>query len=139
MEINIMPKKTRSESIYKLRDLLTGQISGGTNRKLSVYVNESQPQEKDCICLFYNEDNDWVSAIHKKAPYYKNGVQVSIRHNDYDQSRTSAYTALEYINSNRKTLSGVYFIPDTTPIYIGEDVTTKGYWFGFNVNIKGAK
>lgn len=134
-----MPVKRRNESIYKLRDLIRGKISGGNNKKLSIYVNDKQPQEQNCICLFYNEDNEWVSDIHKKAPYYRNGCQVSIRHNDYDQARTSAYTALEYINANRKTLTGVYFIPDTTPIFAGDDVSNKGYWFTFNVNIKGAK
>lgn len=135
-----MARKRRNESIYKLRDLLQSKISGGNNRKLSVYVNEKQPQEQNCICLFYNEDNDWVSEIQRKAPYYRNGIQVSVRHNDYDQARTSAYATLEYINANRKTLPGVYFIPaGGTPTFLGDDVTTKGHWFAFNINSKGAE
>jgi hypothetical protein len=136
-----MPIKRRSESIYKLRDLLRGQIRGGTNKKLSVYVNDKQPSEQNCICLFYNNDDGFVSTIQYKAPYYRNGIQVSIRHNDYDQARTSAYETLEYINANRKTLTGVYFMPepDTIPTFIGEDTITKGYWFAFNINSKGAK
>jgi hypothetical protein len=133
-----MPRLIRNESIYKLRDLLQGNISDG-KRGLSVNVNERQPSGQNAIHLYYTEDNGWVSEIQSKAPYYRHEVQVSVRHDDYDKARTASFTALEYINVNRKTLAGVYFIPSTTPIFAGIDERTNGYWFTFNINIKGAK
>jgi hypothetical protein len=133
-----MPRLIKTESIYKLRDLLQGNISDGT-RGLGVNVNEKQPSGQNAIHLYYTEDNDWVSEIQKKANYYRHNVQVAVRHNDYDKARNASFTALEYINENRKTLTGVYFMPDTTPIFAGIDERTNGYWFTFTINIKGAK
>jgi hypothetical protein len=133
-----MPRLVRTEAIYKLRDLIHLKITDGS-RKLPVYVNEGQPSGQNAIHLFYTEDNDWVSEITKKAPYYRHQIQVSIRHNDYNKARSTAFTALEYINANRKTLTGLYFMPDTTPIYAGQDAGNEGYWFTFNINSKGAK
>ena len=124
-------------SIDDLKTLINHKISNTSKFKMSVYVNSKQPKETNCICLFYNTANQFVSLT--KAPYYQNGIQVSVRHNNCDKSRTIAYDTLEYINVRRKTLTGVYFIPENTPIYRGVDEQTGGYWFSFDVFIKGAK
>lgn len=134
-----MPRPVRTEAIYLLRNLLQSQISAGNNKKFSVFVNEKEPSGQNAIHLFYTGDTDWVSEITKKAPYYRTNVQVAIRHNDFDKARNGAFTALEFINANRKASNANYFIPDTTPISNGQDDRTQGYWFTFTVNIKGVK
>jgi hypothetical protein len=133
-----MPRLNRSESIYLLRDILHQQVSDG-KRNMSVFVNEKQPSGQNAIHLYYTGDTDYVSETQRKAPYYRINIQVAVRHNDYDSARTASFTALEYINANRKPNNANYFIPETTPIFNGQDERTKGYWFTFTVNTKGVK
>ena len=125
-------------SIDNLKTLLRGQVVAG-DIKLPVIINEKNNSPKNCIRLFYTNENDYVSQSQKLAPYYSTGIQVTIRHTDYNTARNSTFTALEYINSNRKTLAGVYWIPDTTPVYLGQDSQTTGYVWGFTISMKGAK
>lgn len=127
----------RNKSIDKLKTLLNHNISAGNNRKLSVYVNEKQPSEQNCINLFYTEDADFVST--SRAAYYDNQIQIAIRHNNYNQARDSSYFANRYVRIRSKTNSSVYFIVENTPIFLGEDARTKGYWWGFNVRAKGGE
>ena len=123
-------------SIDNLKNLINHKISDG-RKKMTVVVNDKNETSTNVIILFYNNEVDFVST--SKAPYYEIGIQVACRHNDYDKARLLAYNALEYINVRRKTLNGVYYIPETVPEYAGEDEQTGGYYWVFNVFMKGAK
>ena len=123
-------------SIDNLKSRIHHKVLAG-RYKLPCYINDKNITEQNAIILFYTNDNDFVST--SKAPYYRTGVQVCIRHNDYNTARNAAHSVLEYINADRKTIAGVYWIPETTPIYLGLDEQTGGYIFGFDVNMKGAK
>jgi hypothetical protein len=124
-------------SIEILKDLMDGKISDRTS-KMSVYINENEPSESNCILLFYMPGSSFTSQT--KAPYYTLEIQIAVRHGDYDTARTMAFTALEYINSNRHKSSGVYFIPSASvPRYLGEDKSVGGYIWGFEIMSKGAK
>jgi hypothetical protein len=125
-------------SIDNLKTLLEGRVSGLGNRKLQVFVNEENVRTANCVRLFYTNDNDRVE-INSRVPYYFTGVQVTVRHELYDTARNSCFSALEYINSNRKTRSGVYWIPDSPPTYLGVDSETGGFVWGFDMSMKGAK
>jgi hypothetical protein len=122
-------------AIDKVKTLIGGRFSDGRS-KLSCYVNEKNVTEMNCIRLFYTNDNDWVSAIHKNAPYYKTGIQVSVRHNDYDKARSLAFSIVEYINSHRKTEKGYWWIPRSVPLYVGVD-SIGGYVWAFNLETQG--
>jgi len=128
------------KSIDHLKDLINHVISDGKS-KISAYINDGNSKgiskPINGTFLFYSNDNTFISS--PKAPYYVNGVTVACRHNDYNKARNIAFDTLEYINVNRKTMSGVYWIPDTTPIYQGKDERTAGYWWTFDVLIKGGE
>lgn len=128
-----------TSSIDNLKDLINhkiGRSASNGGRKMSAYVDEIKPSETEQIVLFETPDNDFVST--SKAPYYKNTVQVVSRSTNKDMARVIIYNALEYINARRKTLTGVYFIPENTPIFLGKD-ENGGYIYAFNVSMKGAK
>jgi hypothetical protein len=126
-------------SIDTLKTLINHKIgytnnNGGT--KYNVFVNENNKSPQNGIFLFYTNDNAFVST--SRASYYQNSIQVAVKNNDYDRARTSAYNCLEYIRAREKTTSGVYFIPSTTPTYLGIDDMGSYVWT-FDVMIKGAK
>jgi hypothetical protein len=126
-------------SIDTLKTLINnniGERDGNTGTKYNVYVNETNKSPRNGIYLFYTNDNSYVST--SRASYYNNSVQVAVKHNDYDKARTSAYNCLEYIRSNEKNSTGVYFIPNTTPIFLGLDDNGSYIW-AFDLMIKGAK
>jgi len=124
-------------AIDKVKTLLSGKISD-TKKKLSVYVNDQNVTELDCIRLFYNNENNRVSVTQSNAPYYSTGVQVAVRHSDYNLARECSFKALEYINGNRKTEAGYWWIPDaqSVPLYAGVDAIG-GYVWTFNIKSKG--
>lgn len=122
-------------AIDNLKTLLVGKISDNKS-KLSVYVNDQNVTELNSIRLFYNGTSSWVSVTQTNAPYYSNGVQVAVRHENYDRARSCAYKTLEYINANRKTMSGYYWIPQNVPLYAGID-SIGGHVFTFDINTKG--
>jgi len=125
-------------SIDNLKSLINhniGERSGNAGTKMNVYINDKNVTQQNAIFLYYTNENDWVST--SKAPYYKTSLQVAVRHNNYDKSRQIAYNCLEYIRNNEKVIAGVYYVPDSVPVYSGID-ETGGYLFTFNVNLKGA-
>ena len=125
--------------IDTLKTTLNYKISDG-RRKLQVYLNDENSQAKNCIMLFYDNDNVVLARSRSEiGGYYSIGIQVVIRHNDYDTARATAFTALEYINANSKPSTG-YLIPDELPpIYLGIDERTGGYTWGFLVKGKGGE
>ncbi len=126
-------------SIDNLKTLLNFKINDGT-KNIKVFVNETNKTKTNAIFLFYDNDNDILQiAKHTTGGYYTNGIQVTCRHNDYEKARVVAYNALEYISANRKTLQGVYYIPDTPPSYTGIDELSGSYTFSFNIKMKGAE
>lgn len=122
-------------AITEIKTLLAGRFSDGT-KKLSVYSDDKNVTEMNCIRLFYKNDNTWVSTTQTLAPYYRTGIQVTVRHNDYEKARTMCYTIMEYINDNRKTKASYYFIPEGVPSYLGLD-SIGGFVWGFNLSVKG--
>ena len=122
-------------AIDKVKTLLTGKISD-TVKKLPIYVNDHNVTEINCIRLFYTNTNSWVSVTQTKAPYYNTGIQVAVRHNDYSKARDCSFKALEYINANRKTEAGYYWIPQSVPLYNGVD-NIGGYVWTFEITTKG--
>jgi len=122
-------------SIDNLKTLIDYQVSDG-KKKIPCYVNDDGKTPINCIRLFYMFGTSFVST--SKAPYYNDRIQVACRHNDYDRGRTLAYDILERINTNRKTYSGVYYIPDTVPDYAGID-KSGGYVWTFEILMKGGR
>lgn len=128
-----------TSSIDNLKNLINhkiGRASNNSGRKMTVYTDEIKPSESEQIALFETTDNEYVST--SKAPYYKNTIQVAARSTDKDMARVIIYNTLEYINARRKTINGVYFIPENTPIYLGKD-ESGGHIYAINVSMKGAK
>lgn len=122
-------------AIDTLKTLIGSKISDG-KKKLSAYVNEKEIKESNCIAIYYTGQSDFVST--SKAKYYGNRVQVTVRYETYDKARSLAFDVMEYINSNRHNTAGVYFIPETVPVYLGVDQTA-GYVWGFEVSMKGSE
>ena len=123
-------------SIDNLKSILNNRFSDG-RLKLRCSTNEDRPSEMKGIYLYYNGQNSFCTQT--RASYYNNGVQVCVRHNDYDKARTISYNILEYINMNRKTYSTVYFDPDSVPEYLGESENHGGYVWAFNLMLRGGK
>jgi len=124
-------------SIDNLKTILQGANISDGRQRFVVYKEDDSVTNKNSINLYYTGDNNWVSEITKKASYYRNRIQVVVRHQNKTTAREKSYELLEYINARRKTLSGVYFIPFDTPIFLGMD-NTSSYIYGFNVDAKGA-
>jgi hypothetical protein len=103
---------------------------------MSCKIDDSNKTRTNGYFLYFTNDNDWVST--SKANYYVTGVQVATRHNKYATARKLAYDALERINANRKLIAGVYYIPNSVPVYAGVD-ESGGYLYIFDVMLKGAK
>lgn len=122
-------------AIDKLKTLFQSKFSDGKS-KISIYVNEQNVTEMNCIRIFYTGNTDWVSKTQHNSPYYKIELQITSRHIDYNKSRDICFDVLEYINANRKTEAGYYWIPTNTPTYLGVD-NNGGYVYGFNLEIKG--
>lgn len=124
-------------AIDKIKLLLNSRFSDGT-KKLTCYVNETNVTELSCIRLFYNGDSSRVSETQSNAPYYANGVQVATRHSDYNKSREISFNVLEYINTNRKTEAGYWWIPkpQSVPLYAGID-SVGGHVWTFDITLKG--
>jgi hypothetical protein len=122
-------------AIAEIKSLFTGRFSDG-QKKLSVYIDDKNVTELNCIRIFYTNINSWVSVTQTKSPYYRLGMQVVIRHNDYDKSRSVCHDVLEWLNANRKTKNGYYWIPEGVPSYLGVD-NIGGYVWAFNLSTKG--
>ena len=122
-------------SIDNLKLMLNHRFSDGRS-KITCYANEKNKSEMRGIILYYNGQGGFNTQT--RASYYTNGVQVAVRLNDYNSARTVAYSILEYINSNRKAYSTVYFDPDSVPEYLGES-DKGGYVWAFNLMLRGGK
>ena len=124
-------------AIDKIKTMLHSRFSDGT-KKISCYVNDTNVTEMNAIRLFYNGQSGRVSQTQSNSPYYANGVQVATRHSDYDKARQISYNILEFINTNRKTEAGYYWIPDaqSVPLYAGVD-KTGGHVWTFEIKSKG--
>jgi hypothetical protein len=125
-------------SIDNLKTLLNHTIYDGQRKKYSCYINDDNTTDKSAIFLFYNNDNGRVSETNTVAPYYRNQVQVVVRHISYDLARNGAFEALEYINARRKQYTGLVLKPVSTPVYLGRN-SIGSYNWGFFVDMKGAK
>ena len=126
-----------STHIDDLKTLLSHEIRV-KGKGFSCYVNETQIKATNCMVLFYvDDDTGYVS--YNNRPYYNTGVQVSCRHKQYEDARKMAFLALEKINENRKTVSGVYWQPSGVPTYKGRDEFSDGYWWTFNIIMQGGE
>ena len=122
-------------AIDRVKTLLTGKISDGTS-KMSVYVDDANVTEMNCIRIFYNGQGGLVSQTQSNAAYYKTGLQIAARHNDNVKARDMAFKILQYINANIKTEAGYWWIPDSVPLFSGVD-STGGYVWTFDIFTKG--
>lgn len=123
--------------VDKLKTILHSRFSDG-QKKISCYVNDTNVTESNVIRLFYNGTAGRVSQTQSNSAYYANGIQIATRHNDYNKAREISYQILEYINANRKTESGYWWIPDaqSVPLYAGID-SVGGHVWTFDITIKG--
>jgi hypothetical protein len=122
-------------AIDYVKELMTGKFSDGTS-KLSVYIDDTNVTEMNCIRLFYNGQGGLVSLTQSNAEYYKTGIQIAVRHNDNLKSRDLSFKIRQYINANRKTKAGYWWIPDSVPLFAGVD-SIGGYVWTFDIFTKG--
>ena len=123
-------------SIDKLNALLTNRFSD----KRSKIPSEVQPKEnlqQNSFMLFYNNENTTLAAgIRTEDAFYSTGVQIAVKHTDFDKARDLCFKAHKFLHANKRTEAGVWWIPLDTPIFLGRD--TKGSnVFAFNINMSG--
>ncbi len=127
-------------NIDKLKTLIHNQFSDG-QKKIPVYVNETNNTNINAIFLFFNPDvtnNLLAIGKHNQFTYIVDNVEVVCRHNDYTRSRELAFKAIKYISVSSKNYQGLYIVPQNTPPqYSGLDEVTGGYMWTFQVNLKG--
>lgn len=121
--------------IDKLKSILHTAISDGKTRlpcREGAKVNEAI----NSIFLYYTNDNAFTGNT--RAAYYSVGIQVAVRHNDYDKARAVALLANQKLKSNPDAKTGLYIFTVSPPEYKGVDAMG-GYIFGFDTRCKGGE
>ena len=121
--------------IDTLQALLNNRFED-SRTKIKCYVNAVQPREFKCIRLFYTANNNFIT--NKLAKYYNQGVQITMRHPDYDKCREIIFNILEYLQGSSK-IGAIYFRLDTMPEYLGEDEQQGGHVWAFSIILQGGK
>lgn len=122
-------------AIDTLQSILNFKVTDGS-MKLPVYVNEWINSKNNGIYLFYNGDTTYTRNT--LAAYYNQAIQIAVKHSDYDKARSSAFTAIEYLNSRRKSGDN-YYRPETAPTYAGIDDNSGCHVWTFDIISQGGK
>jgi hypothetical protein len=117
-------------SIDTLRNLLAYKVTiNGT--KMNAIVNPATNQKTgNMFMLFYNGDNE---SLHMgnvtQVGYYRTGIQIAARHDNYALARKMAYSAMSYLSTNKTAMDGVFIsIVNQSPVYSGIDETGNHIW-----------
>lgn len=123
--------------INKLQTLLKNTITAGKFR-LNCVINPEQDTQLNGIMLFYNSDSDTNIMIgkHTATAFLSIGVQVAVRHSQYDTARASCIAALTHLGVSREQTNMSISLINSTPTYKGID-STGGHIFSFDVNLRG--
>jgi hypothetical protein len=128
-------------AITDLKNTLNNQILAGVGKKkfrLPCYDNPDQENISDCIQLFYLTGGSTLQlGKHSQIGFYSQLIQVAVRHSDYNEARQAAFSSLEYLNTQKCSISGItYDTRDSIPEYLGKDDTGAFVW-AFNIFTKG--
>ncbi len=126
-------------SIDNLKGLLNQAVNvGGT--KLRAVTEPNQQAGNNLIMLFYNGVNSNLKlGKTTQIGAYVQGVQIAVKHTDYNKARTGSFSVLEFLSTRRDTIAGVYF--DTrfsSPQSSGMD-ESGGHIWSFEIDMKGDK
>ncbi len=121
--------------IDDIKTILHNAVSDGKYR-LPCKANQTTIEPVNGIFLYYTNENTFTGNT--RAPYYSVGVQVAIRHNDYDKARSVALLANQKLKANPGQTTGTYISVVSPPEYKGVD-NAGGYIFGFDTQCKGGE
>jgi len=124
-------------NINTLQTLLNQKINAG-RYKMSAYIEDENEDATDGIFLFYTGLNEtYKLGLFVQQGYFNSECQIACRHHNYNEARSMAFKAIKYISVHRNDTSNVHFIPGAPPRFTGQDERTSGYWWVFEIQIKG--
>lgn len=121
--------------IDDIKTILHNAVSDGQYR-LPCKRGNTNIEPINGIFLYYTNNNNFTGT--SRAGYYAVGVQVAVRHNDYDKARAVCLLANQKLKSNPDAIAGTYINVVSPPEYKGVDAMG-GYIFGFDTQAKGGE
>ena len=105
--------------------------------KIPAVSNPVQNITQSSFMLFYTNVNTVLAAgTTVEDGFYSTTVQLACRHDTYDKARSLSFNAFEYLNANKRTLAGVWWIPGEPPTFLGVDGQAGNVW-AFEVRMVG--
>ncbi len=125
-------------SIDNLKSLLNQTINVG-GKKLRAVIEPSQDDNSNQIMLFNTGINSNLKiGKHSQIGAYVQGVQIALRHTDYNKARDGAFSALQFLNTVRDSIAGVFYdTRNASPAYKGID-ESGGHIWAYEIDMKGA-